>query len=56
LVGNPKEKTQLGIPRHIYRVIILKWIFKMWDLIIIIIIIFVNCNWAVTRWQLLFYM
>ena len=25
-------------------------------LIIIIIIIFVNCNWVVTRWQWLFYM
>jgi len=23
---------------------------------IIIIIIFINCNWVVTRWQLLFYM
>ena len=25
-------------------------------LIIIIIIIFINCNWVVTRWQWLFYM
>jgi len=24
--------------------------------IIIIIIIFINCNWVVTRWQWLFYM
>jgi len=23
---------------------------------IIIIIMFINCNWVVTRWQLLFYM
>jgi len=26
------------------------------DVIIIIIIIFIYCNWAVTRWQWLFYM
>jgi hypothetical protein len=26
------------------------------DLIIIIIIIFINCKWVVTRWQWLFYM
>ena len=24
--------------------------------VIIIIIIFINCNWVVTRWQWLFYM
>ena len=28
---------------------------KSWHEIIIIIII-INCNWVVTRWQLLFYM
>jgi len=26
------------------------------ELIIIIIIIFINCSWVVTRWQWLFYM
>ena len=26
------------------------------DIITIIIIIFINCNWVVTRWQWLFYM
>jgi len=28
---------------------------KMW-VYVIIIIIFINCNWVVTRWQWLFYM
>jgi len=33
---------------------LLKW--TPFAVIIIIIIIFINCNWVVTRWQWLFYM
>ena len=29
---------------------------KLNRIILIIIIIFINCNWVVTRWQWLFYM
>jgi len=51
---------------HISLELILKAAFKKisfkkigihdWYIIIIIIIIFINCNWVVTRWQWLFYM
>jgi len=45
LAGKPEGKKPLGRSR------------RRWENNIkIIIIIFINCNWVVTRWQWLFYM
>ena len=58
LVGKPEGKKPLRRPRR-------RWVDNIrMDLqevgcgyiIIIIIIIFIYCNWVVTRWQWLFYM
>ena len=49
-------RRRIGITPHILNIVLIDSCDLHAPAVLIRIIIFINCNWVVTRWQWLFYM